>query len=81
MTKARSAIGKPPLRRISQSFSIGEKVVFKAEPSVHKGLYFRRFHGSVGVIQGKRGDAYEVSIKEGKKDKMLIVNPVHMVRI
>lgn len=80
MTKKSSQKGKYPVSAMIQSFKVGDKIVLKAEPSIHKGLYFRRFHGFTGLVIGKRGDAYEVSIKEGHKSKTVIVRPVHMVR-
>ena len=80
-TKPASMKGKFPIKGLIQKFSDGDKVVFKAEPSIHKGLYFRRFHGKTGTIAGKRGTCYEVSVTDGGKVKTMIVNPVHLVRI
>ncbi|MBI2133883.1 50S ribosomal protein L21e [Candidatus Woesearchaeota archaeon] len=81
MTKPSSARGKFPSGKFIQSFAVGDKVVLSAEPSVFKGLYFRRFHGKTGEVSGKRGSSYQVIVKDGKKPKMIIVNPVHMVRL
>ncbi|MBI3034296.1 50S ribosomal protein L21e [Candidatus Woesearchaeota archaeon] len=80
MTKPRSVKGRYPIQGMIQAFAPGEKVVLKAEPSIHKGLYFRRFHGRIGEIIGKNGKCYEVSLSEGSKQKKLIINPVHLVR-
>jgi len=72
--------GKVSLSKYFQKFEVGDKVCLKAEPSVHKGMYFPRFHGKVGEVSRRRGFCYEVTIKDGNKQKMLIVHPVHMKR-
>ncbi len=43
-----------------------------------KGMYLPRFHGRIGVVKGQRGKCYEVAIKDGSKEKILIVHPVHL---
>ena len=73
--------GKLSLTRFFQNFKEGEKVCLKAEPSVQKGSYFPRFHGKTGIIKGKTGRCYNVLIKDFKKQKTLIVHPVHLRKI
>ena len=41
---------------------------------------FSRFHGLTGVIIGPRGSAYEVSVKDGNKTKIVVARPEHLVR-
>ncbi|MEM3374366.1 MAG: 50S ribosomal protein L21e [Candidatus Woesearchaeota archaeon] len=72
--------GKLSIRKFFQEFKEGDKVVLKVEPSYHKGRYYPRFHGKIGYITGKQGECYNVLIKDGNKDKMIIVHPVHLVR-
>jgi len=72
--------GKIPINRYFQQLQSGDKVVLKLEPSVHKGMYFRRFHGKSGTIRSKRGSCYEILIRDGNKQKMLIVHPVHIIK-
>lgn len=72
--------GKISLRRFFQELKEGDKVVMKAEPAYQKGMYYPRFHGKSGMVIGKKGECYEVLIKDGNKEKMLIVHPVHLVR-
>ena len=59
----------------------GDIVGFKAEPAVQKGMYFRRYHGRTGVINKKRGNWYEIKIKDRDKEKILIVHPVHLNKL
>jgi large subunit ribosomal protein L21e len=70
--------GKIPTTRYLQTFNAGDKVQLSAEPAVHKGIYFRRFHGKTGVILGKRGSCYEISVKDIGMVKTVIVHPVHL---
>ena len=72
--------GKISLSKYFQAFIENDKVRLNTEPSIHKGMYFRRFHNKVGLIRRKNGTCYEVMIKDGKKEKMLIVHPVHLKR-
>ena len=67
-----------PLSRVMYPYKVGEKVAIIIDPSVHKGMPHRRYHGRVGVVVGKRGRAYLVEIYLGEKKKMLIVRPEHM---
>ena len=73
--------GKISLTRYFQSFNIGDRVVLTAEPAVQKGMYIPRFYGKSGVVKAKRGKCYEVVIKDNKKEKNLIVHPVHLKRV
>jgi large subunit ribosomal protein L21e len=73
--------GKMSLVKYFQSFKEGDKVVLLSEPSVHNGMYHRRFHGKSGIISGSRGACYFVKIKDGGKEKELIIHPVHLKRM
>ena len=79
--KTRGLAGKISISKFLQKFKQGEKVCLKAEPAVQKGLYFPRFHGKVGIIKDKKGECYEIFIKDGNKEKMIIVHPVHLKRL
>ena len=80
LSKPKSLKGLYPIVGLTQRFSVGDKVVFKAEASVHKGLYFRRFHGQTGKVLGQVGKCYKIGVLDGGKQKIMIVNPVHVVR-
>jgi len=72
--------GKVSLKRYFQTFKPGDNVVLKSEPSIQKGMYYPRFHGKAGIIKCKKGACYEVAIKDNKKEKLLIIHPVHLRR-
>mgnify|MGYP001558384784 FL=1 len=85
--KTRSKLRKDPRTRSKisianylQEFDINDKVILKAEPGIQKAMYFPRFHAKYGIIKGKQGLCYNVLIKDGKKDKILIVHPIHLKR-
>ena len=73
--------GKVSLARYFEKFNPGDKVCLAAEPSVHEGLYYPRFHGKAGVVLGKRGKCYEVMIKDVTMKKTVVVHPVHLKRM
>ena len=79
--KNHRARGKISLTKFFMLYEVGDKAVLVAEPAVQKNLYHQRFHGHSGTIIGKRGDCYEVQIKDGNKEKTLIVHPVHMKKL
>ena len=81
MTKNPQKRGKFSLRKYLQEFKIGDKVILKLEPAIQKGMYFPRFHGKEGNIMSKRGKCYQVGIKDLKKEKIVIVHPVHLRRV
>ena len=70
--------GKIGLSRILRAYQPGEKVTIIIEPSVHKGMPHRRYHGKVGIILNKRGRSYVVSVPQGDAIKEIIVRPEHL---
>jgi len=81
MSKSISEKGKLPISKFLQTFENGEKVLLKAFPSYHKGLFCLRFHGKVGEVVGNQGNCYKVNIKDGGKAKSCIVHPVHLLKV
>lgn len=72
--------GKISIRHFFQKFTVGDSVHLVAEPAYQQGMYNPRFYGRVGVVSGMQGDCYLIDIKEGGKEKTLIVHPVHLKR-
>lgn len=70
--------GKTGLSKVLYEYTSGEKVVVKIDPSIHKGMPHRRYHGRVGVISKKRGRAYVVNVTQGDATKQIIVRPEHL---
>ena len=70
--------GKIGLSRILTAYQPGEKVTILIEPSVHKGMPHRRYHGRVGIVHAKRGKSYVVQVEIGRQTKQIIARPEHL---
>ena len=68
----------PTASRVLRTFSDGEKAVIRIDSAVTKGRPSKRFRGKVGEIVGMQGKCYKLKIKDGQKEKQIIVNPVHI---
>lgn len=73
--------GKIPLSIYFQELNEGDKVALIANSSIHEGMYFRRFHGKVGTVVKKLGSCYQVSLKDGSKEKKFNVHPIHLKKL
>jgi len=62
----------------NKTFKPGDKVVLDPKPYYKSGIPHHRYRGRTGVVVGKRGNAYEVEILDGKKRKSFIVLPLHI---
>ncbi len=72
----------PPLTvtRLLARFGIGEKVVIRPHPSVPEKPH-PRFTGKLATVVGKQGKAYVVKFRDGRKEKKLVLPPVHLRRL
>lgn len=70
--------GKSGLSKILYDYKIGDKIVIKTDPSVHKGIPHRRYHGKIGIITDKRGKSYVITVAQGSAAKEIIVRPEHI---
>lgn len=73
--------GKIAIRKYFQGFEEGEKVYFVAEPAVQGGMYHPKFHGKAGIVEKKQGSNYYVKIKDGNKQKSILVHPIHLKKV
>ncbi|RMF55834.1 50S ribosomal protein L21e [Candidatus Woesearchaeota archaeon] len=72
--------GKISVNRMMQSFEAGSKVRVKLNGSYQKTSVHARFHGKIGIVKAKKGKVYEVSIKDGGKEKTLLLHPIHLIK-
>lgn len=70
--------GKIKIRDMLQKFKEKTKVILVAEPGIQGGMHHPRFQGNTAEIIGKQGSCYKLKMKDGKKEKTLIVHPVHL---
>ncbi|HIJ00347.1 MAG TPA: 50S ribosomal protein L21e, partial [Candidatus Methanomethylophilaceae archaeon] len=62
-------------------YEVGEKVNIVIDPSVHKGMPFRRFQGLTGTVAGRQGRAVVVNVKAGNKMKTVVARPEHLTKV
>ncbi len=72
--------GKLQFSRYFQEFDIGDFVAISQERMIQSG-FPKKFQGRTGVIEGRRGKAYIVNIKDGNKSKKFLIEPIHLKKI
>jgi large subunit ribosomal protein L21e len=70
--------GKTGLSKVLREYAPGDRVLVRINPSIHKGMPHRRFHGKIGVVGERRGRAYVVNVSQGDAVKEIIVRPEHL---
>jgi len=70
--------GRPGLSRLFYEYKEGDLVSIDISPSYVETAPHRRYQGKVGVVVGKRGRAYIISIKVGGKQKTIITTKDHI---
>ncbi|MHA1924444.1 MAG: 50S ribosomal protein L21e [Candidatus Thorarchaeota archaeon] len=78
MSKRVRTRGISSLSRLLVDYEVGQRVDIVINPSVHKGMPHRRYHGRTGVVTGKRGRGIVVDVKLGKMMRTLIIRPDHL---
>lgn len=81
LSKSPRTKGKVSIRRVLQQFKPGEKVTLAAEPAVQGGMYHPRHHGKAGYVVEQQGECVKVDVRDGNKQKTLIIHPVHLRRM
>jgi large subunit ribosomal protein L21e len=59
-------------------YKVGDKVIISIDPSTHKGMPHRRYHGRTGIIQEVFRRALLVSVPFGNKARKLYVRLEHV---
>jgi large subunit ribosomal protein L21e len=72
--------GKLQLSRYFQELKEGDAVAIVKEPSV-KANFSKRLQGRTGVVEGKRGRAYLIKVKDINKEKRFLMAPIHLKKI
>ena len=72
--------GKVPLTKYFQELTEGDKVSLKTNPNIQDGRFYSRFHGLHGTVMGRKGFCYQIKIKDGNKEKVLFVHPIHLTK-
>lgn len=72
--------GKVKIRKYLQKFDEKDTVSISIDPS-HQQIPHPRFQGKTGPVVGKQGRAYFIAIKDGGKQKKILVSPEHLTKI
>ena len=72
--------GKIPFSKYFQKFEKGDRIAVKRELTVQP-KFPKRLQGRSGVVSGKRGNSYIVSIYDIRKEKTYIIHPVHLRKL
>ena len=72
--------GKIQFSRYFQKFQEGDNVAVVVEPSIQSS-FPKRLQGRTGKIEYKRGKSYFVMIKDQKKEKRFLIEPIHLKKI
>ena len=72
--------GKVQLSRYFQELEKGDFVSVAKERAV-RSSFPKRFQGRTGIVEGKRGKACIVKIKDQDKEKKFLIEPIHLKKI
>lgn len=72
--------GKLQLSRYFQELKKGDSVAVIKEKAL-KSSFPIRLQGRTGIVEGKRGKAYLIKIKDQNKEKQFIIEPIHLKKI
>jgi large subunit ribosomal protein L21e len=72
--------GKLQLSRYFQELKEEDFVAISREQTVAS-VFPKRLQGITGIVEGKRGRSYMVKIKDGNKEKRILIEPIHLKKI
>ena len=72
--------GKISFSRYFQDFKEGDIVSVVRELAI-KASFPKRLQGRTGKIEDKRGKFYFIKIKDQKKEKRFLIEPIHLKKI
>lgn len=72
--------GKLQFSKYFQKFQEGDYVAVKREVSLRPSFPLK-LQGRTGIVEGKRGKAYVVKIKDQNKPKIFLIEPIHLRKI
>lgn len=72
--------GKIQLSRYFQKLKKGDSVAVVKEPAV-KSSFPERIQGRTGLIEEKRGKVYLIKLRDQKKEKKFLIEPIHLKKI
>ena len=80
MNKKIRTKGKLRLSRMFQQLKEGDRVAVVRELAEKAG-FPKSLQGKSGMIEGKKGRAYIVKIRQGRMEKRFIIRPIHLKKL
>ena len=77
-SRSKSERSRLNIDRVIHEYSEGDSVAIVIDGGQQRGMPNRRFQGKTGVISGKQGVAWVVTIKDGNKTKTVVARPEHI---
>lgn len=74
------ARGKFPFSKYFQKFKPGEKAAVVRERSIEVN-FPERLQGRTGTVKGEKGKAVIMNIKDQDKEKLFLIEPIHLQKI
>ncbi len=74
------ARGKFPFSKYFQKFKPGEKAAVVRESSIEVN-FPKRLQGKTGIVKGERGKMVVMNIKDQNKEKIFLIEPIHLQKI
>ncbi|MBN2250941.1 MAG: 50S ribosomal protein L21e [Candidatus Altiarchaeota archaeon] len=72
--------GKIHIKKYMKEFNETDRVSIAIDPSFQN-IPHPRFQGRSGRVVGKQGRSYFVGIRDGRKEKKILVNPEHLIAL
>ncbi len=72
---------KKGITKLFTELKENQTVRVNIDSSIHKGMPAALFQGKTGRITGKRGNCFEVEIKNGKMKKTIIAGAAHLMEL
>ncbi|MBI5884482.1 50S ribosomal protein L21e [archaeon] len=72
---------KTTINALLREFGQGARVQININPSIQAGMPMHKYQGITGVVSGRQGDAFVVSLRDQNKEKKLIVPSAHLKQV
>lgn len=69
---------KMTVNSLLKEYKEGEQVRIKINPSIHKGMPFRRFQNTSGKVIKRQGKAFVVSVMKGNRSQDIVTTAAHL---
>ena len=79
--KLKSKGGKKTVNAFVREFDEGSQVQICIDSSVHNGMPAVKYHGFNGQVIGKRGNSFEIAVRDGSIPKKLVVGAAHLKKL